>query len=219
MFIGHYAAALFLASKRNAPRLGTLFVAAQLIDIAFFCFVTMGIEHMRFVPGITAMNPMDLYDMPYTHSLLGTLVWALAFGGLIAVVSQPSVRRTAGIIAAMAVVSHWFLDLLVHRPDLSLYDHHVMMGLGLWNHPASTMILELGLLLFGFWTYLRASRPIGPNGRRAPWIMLFVLLVFQAINWFGPPPTTVIPSALLALFAYAVLALLAAWMGDKRRMM
>lgn len=44
--------------------------------------------------------------------------------------------------------SHWLLDLLVHRPDLPLYDDTMKMGLGLWNYPAIALALE-AMLLFG----------------------------------------------------------------------
>ena len=39
MFVGHYSAALVAAAHPKAPRLGTLFVAAQLMDLGFFTFV------------------------------------------------------------------------------------------------------------------------------------------------------------------------------------
>ena len=71
MFIGHYSAAFVAAALPKAPNLGTLFIAAQLVDVAFFTFVPLGIENMRIVTGMSAMNPMDLYDMPWTHSLVG----------------------------------------------------------------------------------------------------------------------------------------------------
>ena len=62
MFIGHFAPAFAAgAISPESPRLGTLFVAAQLVDWAFFLFVLVGIEEMRIVPGITAMNPLDLH--------------------------------------------------------------------------------------------------------------------------------------------------------------
>ena len=76
MFIGHYAPALVAAARPSAAGLGTLFVAAQLVDIGFAVLLIPGIEAMRIVPGITAMNPMDLHHMPYTHSLLGALLWS-----------------------------------------------------------------------------------------------------------------------------------------------
>ena len=69
MFIGHFAPAFAAgAPSPESPRLGTLFVAAQLVDWAFFLFVLMGIEDMRIVPGITAMNPLDFFDYPITHT-------------------------------------------------------------------------------------------------------------------------------------------------------
>ena len=81
MFIGHFAPALLAAAVTpQRPRLGMYFIAAQLVDWVFFALLLLGAENMRVVPGITAMNPMDLYHMPYTHSLLGTAVFALGFG-------------------------------------------------------------------------------------------------------------------------------------------
>ncbi len=60
MFIGHYAPALIAAAHPRTQRLGSLFLAAQLVDIAFFGFVLLGVERMRAVPDMTAMNAMDL---------------------------------------------------------------------------------------------------------------------------------------------------------------
>ncbi len=111
MFIGHWVPALAVAARRPVPSLGLLFVAAQLVDWAFFAFLLTGVEHMRFAPGISAMNPMDLYHMPYTHSLLGSAVFAAGFGGLIWLVTRD---RTGALLAGAVVLSHWFLDLLVH---------------------------------------------------------------------------------------------------------
>lgn len=212
MYIGHFAPSLAAAgASPDAPRLGTLYAAAQLVDLAFFSLVIAGVEHMRVVPGITAMNPMDLHHMPYTHSLLGTGIWAAGFGLILwAVVRNP----VAGIWAALVVASHWLLDLLVHRPDLTLAGSAPKLGLGLWNYPLAAMILELGLVGMAFWYFLRNTRgPAGP-----PLILLAVMLLFQAINWFGPQPEEYsIALPLTALFSYAVLITLARWVGTTRR--
>ena len=78
MFIGHFAPALLAAAVTpQRPRLGMYFIAAQLVDWAFFALLLLGVENMRVVPGITAMNPMDLYHMPYTHSLVGSACFAM----------------------------------------------------------------------------------------------------------------------------------------------
>jgi hypothetical protein len=40
--------------------------------------ILLGVEKVRIVPGITATNPLDLYFMPYTHSLIAAVLWSLA---------------------------------------------------------------------------------------------------------------------------------------------
>lgn len=213
MFIGHWAPALAAAAvTRPAPRLGVLFVAAQLVDWAFFAFLLLGVEHMRVARGITAMNPMDLYDMPYTHSLLGSAVWAFAFG-LIVWLWQKD--RSFALLAAAVVMSHWLLDLLVHRPDLTLAGHPPRLGFGLWNVPFVEMPLELGLTFGALAFYLSRTR-----GPAFPAIILgVVLLGLQAIDWFSPPPSEVtIGTSLLAFFAYGLATLSAWWLGTTRTM-
>lgn len=212
MFIGHWAPAFAAAAlSKKAPGLGTLFVAGQLIDWGFFVFATVGIEKMRVVPGITAMNPLDLYHMPYTHSLLGAFVWALAFALVMLVTRQGT---TAALIGGAVVVSHWFLDLLVHRPDLTLAGGDAKLGMGLWNAPAATIVVELTLVGLCFWWYLRRTKgPMMP-----PLILLAMLLSLQTINWFGPPMEEVSARYfLMALFAFLIATFFAAWVGSTRR--
>lgn len=102
MFVGHYSAAFAAAALPKAPKLGTLFVAAQLVDIAFFAFVPLGFEHLRVDPGASVMNPLDLYDMPWTHSLIGALGWATAF----AVLLRIAVGNTAAALIGGLVFCH-----------------------------------------------------------------------------------------------------------------
>lgn len=207
MFIGHWAPALALAARPKAPGIGTLFVAGQLVDWAFFGLLLTGTEAMRVTPGISVMNPMDLYHMPYTHSLLGSAVFAAAFGALVLGLTK---SRAAAGIAALAVLPHWFMDLLVHVPDLTLAGSPPKLGLGLWNYPAIEMPLELGLTFGALWLYVRARRP-------APLrvgVLAVVLLALQAVNWFGPvEPHVTTGTSLLAFFAYGAATLAAWWMG------
>lgn len=212
MFIGHFAPALVVATRPKAAGLGTLFVAAQLVDIAFAALLIPGIEAMRIVPGITAMNPMDLYHMPYTHSLLGAILWAALFGLVIWFATK---RREAAIGAALVVVSHWFVDLLVHIPDLTLLGTPPKIGLGLWNHPLVAMPLEI-VLIGGALVYY-ARHTTAPGNARL-WLLAGILALFQAIDWFGPKEpvySRAIPMTML--FAYAVLAAIAVWAGANRR--
>lgn len=210
MFIGHWAPAMVAASHKDAPSLPVLFIAAQLVDWAFFALLLTGAEAMRVTPGISAMNPMDLYHMPWTHSLLGSAAWATGFAGLVWLATR---NRMAAILAGAVVLSHWFLDLLVHVPDLTLAGQPPKLGLGLWNHPAIEMPLEIGITLGALWLY--AKRRPGPA---LPLIVLAaVLLALQAVNWFGPVEAEVTPAtSLLAFVAYGLATLAAWWAGRSR---
>jgi membrane-bound metal-dependent hydrolase YbcI (DUF457 family) len=121
MFVGHYG--ISFAAKKTTPSvsLATLFVAVQLLDVGWSLLVLLGVEKVRIVPGITATNPLDLYYMPYTHSLVAALLWSAAALALYRLV-RPRAPRGAALVVGAAVFSHWVLDFLVHRPDLPLYN-------------------------------------------------------------------------------------------------
>lgn len=214
MFIGHFAPAFVAAAHPKAPNLGVLFVGAQLVDFAFFGFVLAGIENMRIVPGITAMNPMDLYNMPYTHSLAGSLAWGAAFALLIYALTKNAVGAWLG---GAVVVSHWLLDLLVHRPDLTLAGSPPMLGFGLWNFPAIAMPLELLVIGGAVAFYLMRTRTRSGRGNLPLILLVTLLLAFQTIDWFGPPPESFDPSiAVTALLAYTLASIAAWWFGRNR---
>ena len=105
------------------------------------------------------------------------------------------------------VLSHWLLDLLVHVPDLSLAGGEPRIGLGLWNHPAIEMPLEIAITFGALAYYAHKRRP-----RTLPLVVLgAILLLLQGINWFGPVESHVtLSTTLLAFFAYG-LATLASW--------
>lgn len=215
MFIGHYAPALIAAACPRAPRLGTLFVAAQLVDIGFFSLTLAGVESMRITPGISAMNSLDLYHMPYTHSLIGNMLWAAVFAGLLWLWRRDT---ATALIGGAVVLCHWFVDLVAHIPDLTLWGGPPRLGLGLWNHPAIAMPLELGLTFAALLYYALRSRADASTARLALGLLALALLTAQVVDWFGPPPDAANGGiALTALAAYLVLALLAAWVGATRR--
>lgn len=211
MFIGHFAPAFVAAAvSPERPRLATMFVAAQLVDWGFFALATIGVERMRIDPAASVMVPFDLYHMPYTHSLIGVLIWAAAILGVVALKDRSVMT---GVLAGAVVVSHWLLDWLVHVPDLTLDGTPPKLGLGLWNYPWVAVPLELALLGGAFAFYLRRTRgPAGP-----PMVLLGVLLTLQAINWLAPHPESAgLLVYLQALIAFALLTVIAAWVGENR---
>jgi len=185
MFIGHFAVGF--AAKRVAPgaSLGTLFLAAQFIDLLWPLLLLFGLERVRIVPGITAMTPLDFEHYPWSHSLLMVAVWGALLGGLYALVRR-NVRT--GLWLALLVLSHWLLDFLTHRPDLPLWPDGMQVGLGLWNSVPGTLVLEIGLFVLGILVYLRTTRTRDRTGRWALVGLVAFLGVVYAANLAGPPP-------------------------------
>lgn len=121
MFVGHYGVSFATKSRDASIPLWVLFVAVQFLDVLWAPLVILGIEKVRIVPGVTASNPLDLYYMPYTHSLVSALVWSGLAAAAYRLLARPTRGRTA-LLLGLAVFSHWIFDLVVHRPDLPLYD-------------------------------------------------------------------------------------------------
>lgn len=217
MFVGHYGVSYAIKAAQPRLPLWLLFLAVQIVDIAWAIFILLGVEKARIVPGITASNPFDLYYMPYTHSLVAAFAWSAA--ALLAwrfLTPDGAGRMRAAWFVALAVFSHWLLDLVVHRPDLPLYDDQHKLGLGLWDWPATAFALETGLLFGGMWLYLRATRGASSVARIGPPVLGLVMLALQAIVFFGTPPPNAAAAAITALFAYFVLAATAFWLERKR---
>jgi hypothetical protein len=215
MFVGHYGPSLAIRSARPEIPLWLLFLAAQLVDIAWGTLVLAGVEKVRIVPGITAASPLDLYYMPYTHSLVAAVVWSIA-----AAVVCRAVFRWKGWAAAAwvgaAVMSHWILDFLVHRPDLPLYDNSMKVGLGLWNYAVVSIVLEALVLGGGLWLYLKSTKPLDGIGRHGPLVFAAIMFAMQVSMLFNPPPPSPAAVAISALGAYFAFAAVAWWLDRHR---
>jgi hypothetical protein len=222
VFIGHYGAAL--AAKRVSSRLslGALFLAVQLLDVLFASFVLAGVEKLRIVPGMTAYNPYDLYFMPYTHSFTGSLLWSAVFAGgtwLALLRWRARERAIAAMIFGAAVLSHFVLDVPMHTPDMPIgfSADSPKIGLGLWNHVALALALEIVTLSAGALVYLRALRSRSPGGRAGTMVFGVVLLALTLSTPFMPAPASDRMFAVQSLAAYFALALAAHFVDGGRK--
>jgi membrane-bound metal-dependent hydrolase YbcI (DUF457 family) len=206
MFVGHYAPAFAAGGLRHAPSLGASFIAVQAVDFGWIALNYAGIEHARIVPHHAALSHLELYHMPFTHSLPAALVWSIV-GALIYRLFD---RRgwAPAVLIGLLVFSHWLLDFLVHMPDLELWPGGPKVGLGLWDKPMIGGPLEVGLLVVGALLYIFSTRGRTWIGKTLPWLALGLLLVAQAVNWHGPAPTDLMAMLPQALAAYIVVALL-----------
>ena len=210
MFVGHYGVSFAAKGSRKHVPLWVWFIAVQWLDVVWSVLVLMGIEKLRIVPGFTEANALDLYYMPYTHGLPGAIVLSLIFGGIVALFTTGNRGATILLVAA-ASFSHWVLDLLVHTPDLPLYDNAAKVGFGLWRHVAFSFPLELIVLGLGAWLYARLTTFASAKSKYVFWGFVVFLAAMQVYANFGPPPASTDAMAVTALAFYLVLALLAAW--------
>jgi hypothetical protein len=208
MFVGHYGVSYAAKRVEGAIPLWVLFLAVQLVDVAWAVFVLLGIEKVRIVPGFTATNPLDLYYMPYTHGLVASVLWSV----VAALAYRLLARRPGSLLVGLAVFSHWVLDFLVHVPDLPLWDDTAKVGLGLWNRPALAFGLEGVIVIGGLALFLRRR----PARTVAQIVFVLLMLAVQASVFFSPPPGSGAQIALTALASYAVFALVAWWLVDRR---
>jgi hypothetical protein len=187
----------------------------QLLDFLWAPFVLLVIEKVRFVPGITATNALDLYYMPYTHSLIGALFWSAVAFAIYKIGWRNIASNSAALLVGFAVFSHWLLDPIVHRPDLAIYDDTLKVGFGLWNQRGIEFVLEIGILVFGPLLYLKRNSTIA----RKIGIIIFVttLVLIQTSNTFlRRLPSSDRAFGITALVFYTVFAVIA-FLLEKRR--
>lgn len=214
MFIGHFAVAL--ASKKVAPRvsLGTLVIAAAFLDVVWPVLVLLGIEHFRIVPGFTAVNPFDFAYYPWSHSLLMTWVWAVAFA-LVYVALKGD--RAGGIWVGIVVASHWLLDFISHRPDMPLYPGGgERLGLSLWNSLPATFAVEGAMFALAIVLYVRSTRARDRVGTIAWWAFVALLLALYIPGPWSPPPPNENVVAIMGIIALAIFGPWAYWIDRHR---
>ncbi len=216
MFIGHYAVAL--AAKKAAPKtsFGTLFIAAQFIDLLWPLLLLLGLEHVRIDPGNTAFTPLDFYDYPITHSLLAVIGWSFAFGVIYFALHRDA---KASWVLGIAVLSHWVLDFLTHRPDLPIAPGlQIYAGLGLWNSLAGTLIVEGAMFVGGIILYARTTVATDRTGRYAFWSLIAFISIGYITNFMSrqQPPSSVNAIAIGGLTQWLVVAW-AYWIDRHRK--
>ena len=212
MFLGHFGVGL--AAKAIAPRtsLGWLIAAPLLLDLLWPIFLLLGWEVVRIEPGATLITPFDFVSYPISHSLLAAVEWATLAGGIYWAVR----RYLPGALAIGAgVLSHWFLDWLVHRPDLPLYPGGAKHGLGLWNSLTGTLLAEALFFGVGVGLYARWTRSTSKGGQFGWWAFVAFLAVAYAANLLGPPPPSVEDVAVVTLSLW--LMPIWAWSFDRKR--
>jgi len=206
MFIGHFGLGFGAKAAARQVSLGTLILACQFADLLWPNLVLAGVERFDIAPGNTVVTPLAFTHYPWSHSLESLLIWGVLFAFVYWLLHRGA-RGTLLVIAAL-VVSHWFLDVLVHRPDLPLTIAGTQRyGLGLWNSIPATLAVELSLFAAGVFIYARTTVARDRCGRFGLWALVAFLLFVYLGNLFGPPP----PSVAAVAWSAQAMWLLVAW--------
>ena len=189
MFLSHFAVGL--AAKRIAPAvsLGTMILACQFADIIWPNLVLMGIEQLAIAPGITAVTPLDFISYPYSHSLVALVLWGVVLAAIYRLLRGQSATTLSLLVIAGVVLSHWFLDVASHRPDMPLAPGDgPKLGLEMWRSIPVTLIVEFSMLAAGLRIYLGSTTARDRTGTVALWAMVAALVVLYLASVLGPPP-------------------------------
>lgn len=177
---GHFGLAAFVKSRERRTPLWALMLAAVWLDIVFVPLFLAGVETIRRLPGARGSYGTGIIYADYTHSLVGSAFLSALLG---AAAAARWGRRT-GIVVALVALSHWVLDLVVHRADMPLLPANAgslpRLGFGLWRSPTASASVEFALLVVGAWTYWHATRGITPaagqDRRRGTLVTALILI-------------------------------------------
>lgn len=217
MFIGHYAPAAALKPLTPAVPLWHYFVAVQFLDYLWSIFILAGVEKARVVPGLLEASSLDLYFMPYTHSLAAASAWSIVGAVVYRMLVNPRAGAAGAGLIGVAIASHWLADLVVHASDLALYPgSEIKLGFGLWSSLPLSKGIELGFFLAGLALYLGGTVAKGTVGRISPFIVIAALIGVDLYAAIGEPPEDIRVFAALALASYTAIAALAFWLDATR---
>ncbi len=189
MFIGHFAVGMAGKKIEPAISLGTLFLAAQFLDLLWPTLLLLDVEHVSIEPGVSKVTPLAFTDYPISHSLLVVLGWSIVFGVVYFLITK---NKQGSILLGALVLSHWILDVIVHIPDLPLYPgDSPKIGLGLWNSMTLTVLVEGIVFIAGILVYINTKRTLNEKVNWRFWSLVIFLMIIHIVNFVGPPPPSV----------------------------
>lgn len=174
MFAGHFAFALLLKARyRNVP-MWALLLATNLCDWVWLILSARGVEHFRLYLTLAGAVQIDLYDVPYSHSLFWSAMTALLVFLLFV---RAEHEHHWAVPLSIAVFSHWILDWLMCAPTLPFanFGPSLKFGLGLAElFPFAGLFFELLFVLACWWVHDRQVNAAPRWERKAILAMLLL---------------------------------------------
>ncbi len=160
MIAGHFGLAAAVKSREQGTPLWALMLATAWLDVVFLPLYLSGVETTQPADAGRIGYGELIIHADYTHSIVGMIVLSGVLGGLAGLLWG---RRSAFVVGLVAA-SHWVLDLIVHRGDMTILPGNLgdlpRLGLGIWRYPLLSFSIELAFVLAGAWLYWRAARRV-----------------------------------------------------------
>jgi len=215
MLVGHLGVGLTAKAVQPKVGLGTLFAAAMLLDAVLWVLVLTGTEAATIPPDYATRHYL-YFNFPYSHSLLAAILWAAVAGVAWAAFRSEGqwssrIFSAAAITVAIVTFSHWFLDYLVHPPELPITPGGPTLGLGLWDRQPLALEIELAIAAFGLLLYLISE---GIRGARGLAVIGIVLAAAAMTAWGAltpTPPPSIGMMAYVSLVTIGVIVAVGAW--------
>ena len=149
MYLGHLAAGMILKARVPEAPLSWLLFATVASDLVCGLLLMLGAESV-IVHGTLVFSHIEA-DIRYSHSLLANLALSLIVG----VISGRYLESTrAGVALGLAVLSHYVLDALSHRPDMPVVGFgaspDAILGTSLAAIPLAHYLVEFALSLLAW---------------------------------------------------------------------
>jgi hypothetical protein len=211
MYVGHLAAGLVLKARVREAPLSWLLGATVASDLLCGLLLLVGAEHSA-IDGECMVFSAARSDIPYSHSLLGTLALAL----VLALITQRVLHsRRITTAVALGVLSHYVLDVLSHVPDMPLLGFRVQPDLILGTHlaayPLAHYSVELAWCLLA-WAWLDRT------DMRLLWTVLLLMIPYAntLFGFYCAPPVSSVAFGVSMLAIFSLTPALLLWASRNR---
>ena len=168
--IDHAATALLIKRRFPAEPIIPLLLAVQLMELLWVALNLLGIERTTTEPSVQSVSDIHLAFMPYSHSVVTSLAFAIVAWVFLSVFAK---RSSLGLAVAIGITSHLILDLITHAPDIAIVPglESIKLGIGLYSRfPIGAFVLELLFGVFCWWIY-----------KGSKWLLV-IIVFFNAAN-------------------------------------
>jgi len=150
--INHAATGLIIKKIYPDVPMTVILVSVQLIEILWVALNFLGVEKTTTKDRVTSVSDVHLEYMPFSHSVVSTVVLA-AGAWLLVALGFKAVH--VGTAVALGICSHLVLDLMSHARDIAIapFLESRKFGVGLYEKPAFAFVFETIYGIFCWWLY------------------------------------------------------------------